>query len=92
MAESPTAALQALRGPDYAVKYCGALVLADFLTRHGQVHSWCPGVEDEVLEMLGMRPTTSPSAGLAAALEGLEAGARVLFVPRPQRLLFRDPI
>jgi len=87
-AGSPAAALQALRGPDYEVQYCGALVLADFLTRHGTVHAWCPGVEDEALEAFGMRPATSPSAGLAAALEGLGAGAHVLFVPRPQRLLF----
>jgi len=90
-AGSPPAALQALQGSDYEVQYCGALVLADFLTRHGQVHAWCPGVEDKVLEAFGMRHATSPSAGLAAALEGLEAGAHVLFVPRPQRLLFRRP-
>jgi hypothetical protein len=90
-AGSAAGALEALRGPDYVVEQNGAYVLAEFLTRPGQVHAWCPGVEDRTLETLGMRPAATPSAGLAAALDGLGAGARVLCVPRAQRLLFETP-
>ena len=90
-AGSAAGALEALRGPDYVVEQNGAYVLAEFLTRPGQVHAWCPGVEDRTLETLGMRPAATPSAGLAAARGGLGAGARVLCVPRAQRLLFETP-
>lgn len=90
-AGSPAGVLEALRGPDYVVEQNGAYVLAEFLTRPARVHAWCPGLEDQVLEAFGMRPATSPSAGLVAALEGLGAGADVLFIARPQRLLFHRP-
>lgn len=90
-AGSAVGALEALRGPGYVVEQNGAYVLAEFLTRPGQVHAWCPGVADRTIETFGMRPAATPSAGLRAALDGFAAGARVLCVPRAQRLLFETP-
>lgn len=91
-AGSAAGVLEALRGPGYVVEQNGAYVLADFLTRPARVHAWCPGVADEVLRTFGMRPAETPGAGLAAALDGLDAGARVLCVPRAQRLLLETPV
>ena len=86
----PEAVLEALR-VEYQVEQNAAVVLAEFLLQAGQVHACCPGLDDAVLETFGMRPAGSAAAGLAAVLDGLEPGARVLFVPRAQRLLFEQP-
>jgi nickel-dependent lactate racemase len=86
-AAGPGAVLEALRA-QYQVEQNAAVVLAELLLHAGQVHACCPGLDDAVLETFGMRPAGSAAAGLTAALEGLDLGARVLFVPRAQRLLF----
>jgi nickel-dependent lactate racemase len=84
---SPQSVLEALRH-EYRVEQNAAVVLAEFLLHAGPVHACCPGLDRPTLETLGMRPAATPQDALAAALDGCGPGARVVFVPRAQRLLF----